>query len=73
MAEEESPIEKLNPKKRVFVEEYLLGKINGFAPKLIYNATEFIKNNPVELDFKEEIYTPKNTFETFGFTILISC
>ncbi len=29
-----------------FIEEYLFGKINGFAPKLLYDATEFIKNNP---------------------------
>lgn len=29
-----------------FAEEYLLGKINGFAPTLVYNAAEFIKNNP---------------------------
>lgn len=29
----------------VFIEEYLFGKINGSAPKLVYDATEFIKNN----------------------------
>jgi hypothetical protein len=30
----------------VFAEEYLFGKINGSAPGLVVNATEFIKNNP---------------------------
>jgi hypothetical protein len=30
----------------MFIEEYLLGHWNGFAPQLVYGATEFIKNNP---------------------------
>lgn len=30
----------------VFVEEYLFGKVNGFTPKLVYGAVEFIENNP---------------------------
>jgi hypothetical protein len=30
----------------VFIEEYLFGKINGSAPKLVYAAAEFIKNDP---------------------------
>lgn len=30
----------------VFAEEYLFGKINGSAPKLLFNVVEFIKNNP---------------------------
>lgn len=29
----------------VFIEEYLFGKINGHAPKLLENAVEYIKNN----------------------------
>ena len=29
----------------VFAEEYLFGRINGSASKLVYNAVEFIKNN----------------------------
>lgn len=29
-----------------FAEEYLFGKINGYAPTLVRNAAEFIKNNP---------------------------
>ncbi len=29
-----------------FIEEYLFGKINGSAPKVLYGAVEFIKNNP---------------------------
>ncbi|MFH0804152.1 MAG: hypothetical protein V1896_00945 [Candidatus Zambryskibacteria bacterium] len=29
-----------------FIEEYLFGKINGSAPKLLYDVTEFIKNDP---------------------------
>ncbi len=30
----------------VFIQEYISGTINGSAPKLVKNATEFIKNNP---------------------------
>lgn len=30
----------------VFIQEYLFGKINGYAPALVRDATEFIKNNP---------------------------
>lgn len=30
----------------VFTEEYLFGGINGSAPKLLYGAVEYIKNNP---------------------------
>jgi len=30
----------------VFIEEYLFGKINGSASKLVYDAVEFIKNDP---------------------------
>ena len=29
----------------VFIEEYLFGKINGSAPKLVYAAAKFIKND----------------------------
>jgi hypothetical protein len=29
-----------------FAEEYLLGKINGYAPGLLVNAIEYIKNDP---------------------------
>jgi hypothetical protein len=29
----------------VFIEEYLFGKINGFAPKLVRDSVEFVKNN----------------------------
>ncbi len=30
----------------VFIEEYLFGRINGYAPTLLYGAVDFIKNNP---------------------------
>ena len=30
----------------MFIEEYLLGYFNGHAPKLVYSAAEFMKNNP---------------------------
>lgn len=30
----------------VFIQEYLFGKINGYVPALVIDATEFIKNNP---------------------------
>ncbi len=30
----------------VFINEYLFGTINGSAPTLVINATEYIKNNP---------------------------
>jgi len=30
----------------VFIEEYLFGKINGYAPALVRESAEYIKNNP---------------------------
>lgn len=30
----------------IFIEEYLFGKINGYAPALVRDSVEFIKNNP---------------------------
>lgn len=30
----------------IFTEEYLFGKINGYAPALVRDSAEFIKNNP---------------------------
>ena len=30
----------------IFIEEYLFGSINGYAPRLLHSAVEYIKNNP---------------------------
>ena len=41
------------------------GRSRGGSRKLpTFNPSQFINRNPVEV--KEEVYTPKNTFETFG-------
>ena len=40
------------------------GKRGGGKKMPTFNPSQFINKNPV--DIKEDVYTPKNTFETFG-------